>query len=746
MTHRTTLHQPWLRSAAAALLLFALAAAPVLALDEPPRLADQVTDQAGVLTPAQEAEVAAALEQLRNDTEVQLFTAYVDTTGGEDVNAFTEATALASSLGGNDALILVAIEDRTYSMWVGPSLDQITDAEIDTILTEALEPPLVDGEFAGAMVSAAAATGLAVRTDTAETPVPATPVAPVPTASAGSAGSGGEGSAGSGSGSSSSGGGLNLTPILAILLVAGGLFLVGRALMQRRASTKAQAAALDTLNRDANRALLGADEAQKDAANDVEFAAAQWGDPEVVPYREAIRLANDELRAAFALRQKLDDAYPEKPPERDAMLRELIARCTRAQQLLDAQEQRFDDLRDLEASAPAQLAALPAAIDALWVRCTTADQVATRLRAVYAPAATGSVDGNLAEAGKALDAAAGEATRGTTVVGSKPSEGVVALRRAQEAMARATQLVEAVERLAAGLDDAAARLPAELNAAALDLAAARDAVARLAQVPAVPPSAPGTAAAADPAGALRAAEAALGEARGAAEAKPLDPLAALQRAVAANQAADAIVARVADANAQVARRRQVADAAIATAGGHVSRAIDYITTRRHGVGETARTRAAEAEVRLEEARGLAASNPEGATATANRAVELADEAYRLAAGEFDGWDRGGGPVAGPYRPQGADAQVIGAVVGGILGAVLSGAARGGGHGSGWGGSPWGGTGGGSMSGGFGLPGGGGGGGRSSGGGGRSSGGGFSMPSRGGGLGGGGGGRVRGGRW
>ncbi len=536
MTRRMTHLHPWLQSAAAALLLLAMVASPAFALDEPPRLDAQVTDQAGVLTPAEEAEVAAALEQLRDDAGVQLFTAYIDSTGGEDVNAFTEATADASSLGGNDALILVAIEDRSYSMWVGPSLDEITDDEIDAILTESLEPALVDGEFAAAMVSAAAATGLAAQTDTVATPAPATPVAPAPTADSGS-----------GSGSGTSGGGLNLTAILAILLVAGGLFLVGRALVQRRASSRAQAAALDTLNRDANRALLGADEALKDAANDVEFAAAQWGDPEVVPYREAIRLANDELRAAFALRQKLDDAYPEEPPERDAMLREMIARCARAQQGLDVQEQRFDDLRDLEASAPAQLAALPAAIEALRIRRTAADQEAARLRSQYAPSATASVDGNLEEAGKALDAAAGEAARGTAVVGGKPSEGVVALRRTQEAMARATQLVEAVERLAAGLDDAAVRLPAELDAATRDVAAARDAVARLAQVPAVPPSAPGTATTVDPGDALRAAEVALGEARRAAEARPLDPLAALQRAVAANQAADAIVAQVADA-------------------------------------------------------------------------------------------------------------------------------------------------------------------------------------------------------
>ena len=190
MTRRTTLLQPWLRSAAAALLWLMLTVAPALALDQPPRLEGQVTDQAGVLTPADEAKVAAALEQLRSDTEVQLFTAYVDTTGGEDVNTFTEATAVASSLGGNDALILVAVEDRSYSMWVGPSLDEITDAEIDAILTESLEPALVDGEFAAAMVSAAAATGLAVRTDTVATPAAATPVAPAPTAGAGSEGSG----------------------------------------------------------------------------------------------------------------------------------------------------------------------------------------------------------------------------------------------------------------------------------------------------------------------------------------------------------------------------------------------------------------------------------------------------------------------------------------------------------------------------------------------------------------------------
>ena len=104
------------------------------------------------------------------------------------------------------------------------------------------------------------------------------------------------------------------------------------------------------------------DEALKDAANDVEFAAAQWGEDEVTAYRLAIANATGELRTAFEIRQRLDDAEPEPPPEQERMLQEIVARASSASTLLDEQEQRFDQLRDLEEAAPAQLAgARPAA-------------------------------------------------------------------------------------------------------------------------------------------------------------------------------------------------------------------------------------------------------------------------------------------------------------------------------------------------------------------------------------------------
>ncbi len=605
--------------------------------------------------------------------------------------------------------------------------------EIDAILVDAVEPNLQSGDFVSAIVDGGDALADAAIAEAVTPPATAPPAGQPTTVPSGSQ-AGDDGSR------------INLTPALVVLLLGGGILLIGWAAWNRRARARAAAARVDQLNRDANRALLATDEALKDATNDVEFAAAQWGDAEVAAYRDAIAQASVELKAAFSLRHLLDDAEPDAPPERDRMLQEILKRTETARKLLDEQEQRFDQLRDLERTAPQQLQAIGTVIDALRARQAAATTLGARLATDYAASATGSVSGNLTEADKAIASADAEAARGRAIAGTKPHEAVVALRHAQDGVAQATRLVDGVERLAQQLDEAAARLPAELAAATADVATASDAISGARPVP---PAAP-TAATPSPAGgststsiatpppnlpavALESAQRALEEARRLAAARPLDPLAALAQATAANQAADAILAGLREAEAQRQRRAQLATSAIATAQAHVERAIDFITTRRHGVGRTARTRAAEADARLTDARSLEVSDPEGAIRAAQEATRLADEAYDRAASEFGAWDGGGGPVAGPYSTRNSGGgDLAGAILGGIIGGVLSG----GGRGSGWGGSPWGGPmGGGSQGGGFGLPGSGGGGGI-----------GLPGPFGGGGGGGGGGGRVRGGRW
>ena len=446
------------------LLLAALVATPALALDELPRLQERVTDQADVLSEADVATIEQALDDLDASDNIQLFVAFVDSTGVEDVSSFTAGTAEASSLGGNDALLLVAVEDRSDALWVGDALDGVTDDEIDAILGEHVEPDLADGDYPGAAVAGAAALGEASTGSILPTVPPAGETSPPV-------------DEGAGQGEAASGGGFNLTPILAMLLLVGGGILVGRALLDRRRRAKAAGVAHAKLSQDANRALLAVDEALKDAANDVEFAAAQWGEEEVTAYRLAIANATGELRTAFEIRQRLDDAEPEPPPEQERMLQEIVARTTSAAKLLDEQEHRFDQLRDLEQAAPAQLQALGPQLDALRARRSAAAAEYARIAGAYAPSAVTSVAGNDAEADKAIASAAAEATRGTGLVATKRSEAVIALRRAQEGIARATRLLDAIERLGSSLDEAAARLPAELDAAAADVATARAGVA-----------------------------------------------------------------------------------------------------------------------------------------------------------------------------------------------------------------------------------------------------------------------------
>jgi hypothetical protein len=692
---------------AAAVIALLLAALPVRAQDALPRLDGQVTDLVDAVSAAEEAEILEAVADVRQESNVQLFVLYTDTLGVEDSAEFAEHTAELNGLGGNDALLLVAFADRSYALWIGPTLTEVSDAEIDDILVNVVEPRLVEDQPHRAAIDAARALGSA-----------ATGGAPRP-----------------------GGGGLDLGAMVPVLLLLLGAFFVGRWVMARRADSRdaaTRAEERDHLAKEANRSLLATDELIRDTDQEVGFAEAQWGEGEARPIREALTAATAELKAAFAIRQRLDDSEPETPDQRTAMLREILQRTTAARTSVEQQLERLEALRDMEQTAPEQLAALPASLEPLRQRHAAARTTVTRLREAYAPAAVQPISGNLEEAAKCLTTAESEAQRGRGLVDTDRSAAVLALRHAQESVTCTAQLLDAIEHLADRLDDARDRAGPVLREAEGDLARAKAAASRSGGQPD-----------AQLAAQLAEAERLLEDARQAAQARPLDPLVALDTATAADRAADAMLAGIEEA-AQ-ARRRQAAllDSTIASARGRVDRAVDFVRTRRHGVGERARVRAAEAEAKLHEAETLAGTDPAAALAAAQRSAKLADEAYALAAREFGAWDSGHGPVAGPYRHGGGsspEAQILGSILGGVIGGVLTGGGSRS-RGSGWGGSTWGGP----WTGGGGRPGG-----RT--GGGRSSGGGFGLPRgpsgggggwRGGssrGFGGGGGGRARGGRW
>ncbi|MFN0093580.1 MAG: TPM domain-containing protein [Dehalococcoidia bacterium] len=659
---------PW--AALAAFVLTLLLVVSVGLAQDVPRLDGPVTDLAETgdgFTDARRA--IGAVEDTEN---VQLFVLLVDTTGSRDVPAYTDDVAVRNNLGGRDALLVIAIDDRTYQLWLGDLLlDEVTEDEQDRILADRLEPALRDGDFDAAIADLAKGLGEAHAGALGE------PAAePVPGASAGSGG----------------GGGIHVGWVfLALLVLVGGVggFLFVASRRSRRGGapgTKPATGAAPTpeLVAKANAILLESDEALRDARQEAAFAEAQYGTAEAAEITRGLDEAAVELKAAFAAYQQVDDSVPDTPQERRQLLETVVARCVAAGALITAQEQRIAQLRDLERRAPEALAELPALIQGQERRLQPLDVLVDGLDRL-ADSVFDPIDGNLEEAAKRLAFAAAAVESGQSALGAGNSAPAAAAAcQAQEAVEDAKALLDAIERQHAAARQAAIGYEAKRAEAARDLASAQDAVGR-GQVTGFDAQ-------------LAEADAALRSAMALATAPQPDAIAALAEAVRADSLADAVLAGVRDHEQRSAKAKAQLVANLEVAEGAIRRAEDYLATRRTGVGREARTRLADATRALEEARALERSDPEQASGLAVKAQKRADEAYDLARGDFARWDRdqerpsgSGSPGAFPRWPSGrsggGDAAQAGAI---ILGQVLGGILGGGGkRGGGFGGSGWG---------------------------------------------------------
>lgn len=652
--------------------------APPAAAVEPRNLADQLTDGANALTAAEEAEVRAALETLQDDTDVQLWVWYTTTTDGQDIVDFAAETADLSSLGGTDLLLVIALDDRAYGFSSPPGFP-LSDPEIEQLLSRELEPGLRAEDYAGAIV----ATAEALAAELSATAPP------------------GDGGSGEGSGSGGIG---TLLMVVVIVVVIGG---IGWFLFVRRrygaavgvpgggpAGTGGGNAPADPfagmsdddLNAEANRLLLATDDAVRDSEQELGFAQAQFGEAVAAPFGAAIAAAKDDLRAAFQVRQQLDDTTPEDRPVRRRMLVDLVGRCRVAQDRLDKEADRFEELRAFEREAPTVLAGLPAAADGLDARMPAAEAAMARLR-LYADSAWEPVARNLEESRARVAAARAAVAEGraakTIGDGAKLA---VATRVGQEALAQAGAFLDAIERLARELDEARDKVTSEITDAEADLARARAAAAGGAADPAL-------------AGRLTEVEALLADARREIDVPKPDVAAAYAKARRANEIADETLAGIRTAAEQRAALTARLDTSVRGAQATLTRATDYVANHRGGVGSEARTRLAEAKRHLDQAIMAGAADPAAGIREAEQAARLANEALSIAQRDYGGWDdpwRGGrgGPRGGGG---GGGGDVAAAIIGGIIGGMLAGGGRGGGGfpggGGGWGGGSRGGGGG-----------------------------------------------------
>ncbi|WP_411577388.1 hypothetical protein [Streptomyces sp. HUAS TT20] len=373
--------------------------------------------------------------------------------------------------------------------------------------------------------------------------------------------------------------------------------------------------------RQARASLVAADDSVRTSREELGFAEARFGPQEVEPFAAALRAAETELAAAFAIRRRYEQGAPEDESARRQALVGIVGRCAETGRRLDTEAAGFDQLRSLEGGMSEALEVAEGRFRALAARTKDADTVQAELRERYSPSATAPITGYVEQAKDRLVFATTHLNRARQSADSGDGDRAAReLRAAEGAVVQAEVLVSGVERLAAELKEAAGLVPAVLSGGEAEVAEARR------RPPLVPE------------GELRArlahADAALSAVREELTRGPYDPLDALRRITRAVGLLG------------VGRAGVIPVAALLTARSTTSAAGAFIATHRAAVGAEARTRLAEAE-------RLLAAEYADADDLAQEARDLAERDVRAHGNPYDG-------------PTDHASGLAGAVLGGIL--------------------------------------------------------------------------------
>jgi uncharacterized membrane protein YgcG len=618
-----------------ALSVVALTAVPVVGAP-PLRLdAGLVTDDANVLG-SQTADVEAALEQLNDEHGVQVFVAYVNSFDGMPSQQWADETAQINGLGLNDVLLAVAVVDRQYA-W---SVDQdfpLSDAQLDDVAAEYIEPALQDDDWAGAAIAAAEGYSEALAPDQAPPP--------------------------GGSGTESDSGGTPISACLLPLAIIAIVIGVAVIFLSRRRGQKAPAASsgetpaaapqldMKSLEIRAGKLLVEVDDAMRSSEEELGFAEAEFGEEAVREYREALAESRNEITEAFRLQQKVFDSEPEDEATRRQMLEQIAALAEKADARLDEKAESFAELRDLAKRVDEVVANVTQRIDAAERGLPVARETLAELKQAYVATALGEVIDDDAEAEASLGIARTAVSEASAAsAAGDDNEAAISAREAEEAVAQAERLLAAVSAMKSALEQAKTDLGGEISRLeqAVDAAESQGAT--------------------DLAARAQAGREVADAAQAALEQSQIDPMAHLDAVRAAASELETALGTARDA-------ARAASASIATARERIASAEAYVQTRRAAVGPQARSSLTEAKRRLVQAEQLLASDPAGAETEAQAAQQYADSASRYAQGDVATFER-----SRPAPP--SSGGTIAAAVGGAVLASLARGALGGGRSSG----------------------------------------------------------------
>ena len=619
-----------LAAAAGALSATAASATDPVTLD-----AGYVTDQAGALTPDDEAAVEARLEELTAESSADLFVVLVDEfTNPGDSTEWADTVADANDLGPAQYLLAIAVDGRSFYISADPdgpvSFNQLDDIE------DRMVPLAADGDWVGAITLAAD-------------------------------GIQGDGGAGA----------LRVTLIVVAVIAAALLIWLIVALVRRsrRAAEVRRRGAMperpdpadpfstltdQQVETQAGLALVQADDAITSSREELGFAVAQFGEGATEEFTHVVEAAKAKISEAFDLKQKLDDEIEDTIHDRRAWHIRIIRIADEIDEILDDNTAAFDALRKLEQNAPQELERVRAERAALDPVLAAADPALVTLTGSYDRAALSTVADNPAQARERADLADRSIQAAAQALeAGRTGEAAFAIRTAEQSVAQATQLARAVTTLGTELEAIETRARALVAELQGDLGAAQ-------QLP-------------DPTGAIAAAASATAQQLQLAQAdlagSARNPQRVLEALTAANTQIDAAIAQGREGVERARRVQQMLEQTLAQAGSEIRAAREFIETRRGTVGSTARTRLANAEASLTQALNLRATDPDAALAEANRALALAGQATSAAQSDVQsyspsGYDQGGfGPFGGSGSSSGSG--IGGDILGGIIGGLLA---------------------------------------------------------------------------
>lgn len=658
------------RAALAALVLGLATASPALAADfvvaapEAASLTDKVTDEAGVLSDSEKAELEDKIAALQQENHVVIFVVFASSL---PEGAESYADSIVKSKGPNSAAYVVGVDDSTVGVqtgndWPRGRLDAMYDAAY---------AKLADGHQYGpsalALVDAAA--------------------------------SGSAGSSSSSAADSDGSGGLWLAGGAGALALAGG----GIAVASRRKTKKDSAATLEsarqiepgntaqldrldmaTLEKLAQEELVSTDESIRRGKEELDIAVAEFGPERTRPFTRAMNHSTLTLQKAFQLQQKLKDNLPETTAERRQMLVEIISSCGQADDALDEQAADFATMRDLLINAGSKLDELTQRTVDLRGRLPQARTTLSTLRGSYSEEALSSIADNPEMAEVSLTEAEKLLSRGRELQ-SQPAgqQGPLVgyIRDAEHALEVSDRLLNAVENAENSITAARDNLPALIDEVEEEIAEAQHLEQR--------GKAQGS-----PAD-WSALESLLAEAREALSAArqqgKADPLGQYTALTAIDSKLDEQLDTVRETNAT--RERQIAlyRQQIAAAESAIQAAEDLLSSRGRVVGPDARVALADATRLYAQAQNSASKDLRAALNFSRDAASAAQTSLNRAKEDLEAYRRR------EQRRQATDAAgniLTGMVIGQILG---GGSSRGGGFGGGFSGG--GGFGGGGFSGG-----------------------------------------------